>query len=135
MHAALVREVRFVASHHYRLHGGTEAESRAVFGDQALPHRHQWRVRIVVAGEIDRDTGFVADLSVLDSRLAQLVGDWREGDLNERIPEVRGGSMQPSTESLARWIYERLSPVIPNPAKLERVYVWESEDLGAYYPV
>jgi 6-pyruvoyl-tetrahydropterin synthase len=77
LHAALVREVRLVASHHCRLNGRTEAESRAVFGDQAVPDRHQWRVRVVVAGEIDRETGFVADLSALDSRLGQLVGDWR----------------------------------------------------------
>lgn len=109
MPAAFFRDVRFLASHHYRLHGRTEREGRAVFGDQTVPDRHQRRIRIVVAGEMDRKTGFVADLPALDSRLEQPVGDRREGDLNECIPEVRGGSMQPSTESPARWIHGRLS--------------------------
>ena len=32
------------------------------------------------------------------------------------------------------WLHERLSPRIPGGARLRRVHVWESEDLGARYP-
>ena len=134
MDAVLVRDVTFVASHHYRLHGRSEAESLAVFGSQSMPHEHRWRIRIEVVGEIDPETGFVVDLAAIDAALHDLVGDWRDGDLNERIPEVRGGTMQPSTEALARWLHQRLSPRIPGAARLKRVHVWESEDLGAHYP-
>lgn len=134
MDAVLVREVRFVASHHYRLPGRAPAESRASFGDQAAPHEHHWRVRVEVAGRIDPDTGFVVDLEALDTLLEEVVGGWRDADLNERIPEVRNGAMQPSTEALARWTYERLASRMPAALRLARVHVWESDELGAYYP-
>lgn len=134
MDALLIREVRFPATHHYRVHGWTPAENRAAFGSQSMPHEHHWRIRIEVAGEIDPETGFVVDLRAIDTVLHDLVGDWRGSDLNERIPEVKGGTMQPSTEAIARWLHERLSPRIPGAARLHRVHVWESEDLGARYP-
>ena len=50
------------------------------------------------------------------------------------VPEVADGDMQPSTESLARWVFEHLSPAVPAPARLDAVLVFESPDLGARYP-
>jgi hypothetical protein len=57
-----------------------------------------------------------------------------DDDLNRCIPEVAEGRMQPSTEALARWLYERLEPAIRSPGRLARVQVWESAELGARYP-
>lgn len=132
--ARLIRRVRFRASHRYVVPGRSEEESGRRFGAQALPHEHDWTVEARVRGPIDADTGFVTDLAALDEALEALLGAWADGDLNERVPEVRSGEMSPSTESLARWIFQHLAPAVSPPARLERVAVFESPDLGAEYP-
>ncbi len=132
--ARLIRRTSFRASHHYELSGSGKEESRAVFGAQAEPHTHDWTVEVRVCGPLDSDTGFVTDLDALDAALSSLVGAWTDGDLNRLIPEAASGRLNPSTESLARWLFERLSASIAPPARLERVAVFESDDLGAEYP-
>lgn len=134
MDAVLFREVRFTASHHYGVPGRTAEENRALFGGQVVPHEHAWRVRVEIRGPIDPVTGFAADLASVDRALDRLLGGWDGGDLNQCVPEVAEGRMQPSTESLARWIFERLSLDVRAPARLGKVYVWECPELGACYP-
>jgi 6-pyruvoyltetrahydropterin/6-carboxytetrahydropterin synthase len=112
----------------------SDEENRKRFGAQARSHEHDWTVRVEVCGPIDPTTGFVTDLTALDEALDDLIGGWDGGDLNELIPDVKEGRMQPSTESLARWIHERLSAEISRPARMGRVYVWEGTELGAFYP-
>ena len=123
-----------MASHRYGLAGRSEAENRRLFGAQAEPHEHEWTVRVEVRGPVNPETGFVTDLTALDQLLATILRGWDGGDLNELVPEVREGRMQPSTESLARWMHGRLSAGIAAPAHVRRVHVWESPELGAFYP-
>ena len=123
-----------MASHRYGLVGHSDDENRRRFGDQAKSHEHEWAVRVEVSGPVDPETGFVTDLTALDEILGRVLGGWHGGNLNQLIPDVREGHMQPSTESLARWIHDRVGPEIPPPARVERVHVWESADLGAFYP-
>lgn len=132
--ARLIRRTSFRASHHYEVSGRPKEESRAAFGEQAEPHTHEWTVEVRVRGPIAAETGFVTDLGALDAALAALVGAWSDGDLNALVPEVASGELNPSTESLARWLFERLAPHIAPPARLERVAVFESDELGAEYP-
>ena len=134
MDTTLIRRLRFTARHHYRVDGLPDEENRRLFGDQALPHSHDWVVEVQVAGPGDPQTGWVVHLGVLDGVLAELTEGWDGGDLNQRIPEVREGSMQPSTESLARWLHGRVADALPPPLRVERVVVFESDLLGAAYP-
>lgn len=134
LEATLLREVRFRAMHHYTVPGHSSGESEAVFGAQAHPHWHDWRVRFEINGPIDPATGWVMDLGVFDHVCGQVMAGWDGGDLNACVPEVRSCTMQPSTEALARWLYGRVSPEVPAPSRLVRVEVWESPELGACYP-
>lgn len=131
--ASLVRTVRFNAAHHYGRPQWTDDENRRAFGANADPHRHDWAVEVTVRGAIDERTGFVVDLAALDERLRGLVEALDQADLNEAIPEVREGRMVPSTESLARWFWERLAPDVPGEARLVRVRIAESDTLAAEY--
>lgn len=130
----LVRTVRFRASHHYRGPGWTEEQNRRVFGAQADPHAHDWRVEVHVVGPVDPRTGWCVDLAALDGHLADLVQGWDGGDLNAVVPEVADGTLTPSTENLARWLFVRLAPRLEDPARLAEVRVFESDDLGSCYP-
>lgn len=131
--ASLIRTVHFSAGHHYRREEWTDEENRRIFGDSAEAHGHDWAVEITVRGPIDDRTGFVVDLDVLDGRLRRLVEGLHRQNLNEAIPEVRDGMMIPSTESLARWFWERLAPQVPGAARLVRIRVAESDTLAAEY--
>jgi 6-pyruvoyltetrahydropterin/6-carboxytetrahydropterin synthase len=128
---ALVRVLRFSASHKYWRKDWTPDRNRAEFGDLSESHRHDFRIEVAVEGPPDPETGFVMELTALDALLAETLAPFRSGDLNEAIPEVREGKVLPSTEALAAWIWEKLEGRLPGETSLRRVKVWESEELGA----
>lgn len=132
-HVSLVRTVEFSAGHHYRRPDWSEEENARVFGESRHPHGHNWSLTVSVRGPVDPETGFVVDLAALDALLDRVVEPLDQRDLNRVIPEVRDGSIQPSTESLARWFWSRLAPEIPGDARLERVRVAELPGLAAEY--
>lgn len=127
----LIRRVHFVATHHYGRPDADMEENQSRFGDQARPHSHEWTVEVRVTGPVNPDTGWITNLVELDRALDALMEGWDEGDLNERVPPVAAGDIQPSTEELARWLYGELAATVPRPAKLAEVRVFESPDLGA----
>lgn len=130
--AALVRTVRFSAGHHYRRPGWTDEENRRAFGSAVDPHGHDWSLTVTVRGPVDPETGFVADLAQLDALLrSEVVERFDQRDLNEVVAPVREGAMQPTTEALACWLFERLAPRIPGDARLVKVRLAESDDLAA----
>lgn len=132
--ARLIRRMRFTAAHRYGAPGEPGPEDRARFGDQVEAHIHRWTLEVQVVGPVDPDTGWLTDLLALDEALSELTEGWDGGDLNALVPEVAAGRMQPSTENLARWLFEALEPRVPDPARLDQVRVFEGPDLGSAYP-
>jgi 6-pyruvoyltetrahydropterin/6-carboxytetrahydropterin synthase len=131
--AALIRTVRFRASHRYWRREWTDDENRRVFGESADSHEHDYSVRVVLRGQIDDQTGFLVDLSALDALLGEVIRPLDGGDLDVVIPEARDGEMMPTTECLAQWFWQRLVSRIPGTASLVRVRVDESDTLSAEY--
>lgn len=130
----LTRRYRFSASHLYRRPEWSEEENRARFGKCAnLPgHGHNYRVFVTVAGEPDRETGFVVDLAALDGVVAaEVVERLDHRHLNEAVPEFGDGREIPSSENLVRWIRGRLEGRLPGGVELVGVRVEEDEDLAA----
>jgi len=130
----LTRRYRFSASHLYRRPEWSEEENRARFGKCAnLPgHGHNYRVYVTVAGEPDRETGFVVDLAALDGVVAaEVVERLDHRHLNEAVPEFGDGREIPSSENLVRWIRGRLEGRLPGGVELVGVRVEEDEDLAA----
>jgi len=105
-----------------------------VFGPHAIPHEHDWRVVIHVAGPIDPATGWCCDLPQLDAAVDRILEGWDGGDLNAAIADVAAGAFRPSTENLARWIFLGLRRLVDEPAALVQVEVHESDELGAVFP-
>lgn len=128
---SLVRVYSFAARHHYGRKDRSDAWNRERFGAQAEPHEHRYRLEIAVGGRADPDTGFVVDLNALDEAVVPVVEGLEGSDLNRAVPEVRAGRMQPSTEALANWFWERIEGRLPKGVQLRRVRVWESDRLGA----
>ena len=131
--AALERTLRVRATHRYHRPDWSAERNRDAFGAVAEPHGHDYAVTVTVHGPIDPH-GFLVDLPALDRLLADELRPLDGGDLNELVPEVRAGRLQPSTEALARWLWERLEGRIPGGARLVRARVAEGPELAAEYP-
>ena len=133
--AKLIRRVRFRATHRYGWTTPPSEDDRARFGDQVEANEHDWYVEVHVAGPIDPRTGWVTNLRALDAHLDRLMDGWDGGDLNERVPPVAEGRIQPSTEELAVWLFGELHALVAPPARVTEVRMFESVELGACFPV
>jgi len=93
-------------------------------------HGHNFKVEIIVQGEkLDR-TGMLLDFKLLKKLLAKILEQLDHKDLNQ-IPVFKKDN--PSSENIARFIFQKLSPKLPLGIKLIEVCVWESETACASY--
>ncbi len=88
-------------------------------------HGHSFRVEIHVSGEVDRRAGWVMDFADIKSAFEPLHSQLDHNYLNEI-----DGLENPTSENLARWIWDRLRPSLPG---LSRIVVRETCTSGAVY--
>lgn len=113
----------FSAAHFLKLYDGTW-EHR---------HGHNWKVSVVVRSEKLDSMGVVADFEVLKPSLKKVLSEFSEKSFNEH-PDFKGEKLNPSTENIARLIYERLSKNFRSEnAKIVKVTVWETPGASASY--
>lgn len=111
------REITFEAAHRLPNLPSTHKCSRL--------HGHSYRVRVYVAGEVDPKLGWFMDLGELRDRLEPLRLRLDHYYLNEI-----DGLENPTSENLARWLWERAKPVVPG---LVRIEVMETCTSGCRY--
>jgi 6-pyruvoyltetrahydropterin/6-carboxytetrahydropterin synthase len=87
-------------------------------------HGHSFAVELVVDGEVDPETGWVIDYALLREAFAPLHQQLDHNYLNE-VP----GLENPTSENLARWIWDGLAGKLP----LREVRVEESCDSACVY--
>lgn len=109
----------FVAQHH--LIGGD-------WGAENNPHSHHYRLEVVLEGEgLDRH-GYLADISVVEPRLDEVVARYRDKMLND-LPELAGKN--PSLERFAALIVDRLAAQLAaatgGGVRVLTVKLWESD--------
>jgi 6-pyruvoyltetrahydropterin/6-carboxytetrahydropterin synthase len=98
--AEIVKELHFEAAH--RLPHVPEGHKCARL------HGHSFRVELRVGGEIDPRSGWVMDFADLRDAFEPLHTELDHHYLNE-VP----GLDNPTSENLARWIWDRLQPLLP----------------------
>jgi 6-pyruvoyltetrahydropterin/6-carboxytetrahydropterin synthase len=120
MYQVMIEE-RFSAAHQLRDKDG-KPESL---------HGHNWKVRAEVVAKTVDETGLVFDFRKLKEALQRIIAPFEHVHLNEVEPFNK---QNPSSENIARWIYDRLTEALPDKlVRVGRVIVWESEDAGATY--
>ena len=87
-------------------------------------HGHSFRVEVHVEGDVDPETGMVIDFADLKAAFAPLHERLDHHYLNEV-----DGLENPTSENLARWIWDRLDGAIP----LSGVVVRETCTSGVAY--
>ena len=88
-------------------------------------HGHSFRVEIHVSGEVDPQVGWVQDFADIKAAFQPLFERLDHNYLNEVA-----GLENPTSENLAKWVWERLKPGHP---LLSRVVVHETCTCGAIY--
>lgn len=127
----LERTYRFCASHRYWRDEWSEEQNHAAFGLCALPrgHGHNYRFTLTIAGDPDPLTGMIADVRALDALVLREVLDrFDHRNLNVEVPHF--GRVMPTTENLARYVFDTLAPRIA-PGRLVSVKMDEDEFLSA----
>jgi len=93
-------------------------------------HGHNFRVEVVVEGDKLDEVGLLIDFKRLKRLLVEILGELDHTFLNE----LEAFSQQnPSSELIAKYIYEKLAERIPEGVRLKEVWVFESEKAGAGY--
>ncbi|MDR1080482.1 MAG: 6-carboxytetrahydropterin synthase QueD [Deltaproteobacteria bacterium] len=97
-------------------------------------HGHNWFVEVNVRAEETDDIGLVMDFAVLKKLLAEVLELIDHKYLNE-LPWFK--ETNPTSENLARFIFDRLSPLVLGAAdgrvRLHSVSAWESDNAAAIY--
>ena len=88
-------------------------------------HGHSFHVRIYVDGPVDPNTGWVMDFADIKKAFSPIYNQLDHYYLNEIE-----GLENPTSENIARWIWQRLKP---NLEILTRVMVHETQTTGAIY--
>ena len=88
-------------------------------------HGHSFHVRIVVAGEPGEQSGWIMDFADVKAAFAPLHDQLDHRYLND-IP----GLDNPTSEHIARWIWQRLADKLPG---LSRVEIKETCTSGCIY--
>ena len=96
-------------------------------------HGHNWKVSVVMRSEKLDSMGVVADFEVLKPSLKQTLSEFNERSFNEH-PDFKDEKLNPSTENIAKTIYERLSKNFKSGnAKIVKVTVWETPEASASF--
>jgi 6-pyruvoyltetrahydropterin/6-carboxytetrahydropterin synthase len=88
-------------------------------------HGHSFQVEVRVSGAVDPQSGWVMDFADIRDAFAPIYDQLDHNYLNE-IP----GLENPTSEVLARWIWDRLIKTLPT---LSRIVVYETCTSGCSY--
>lgn len=116
-HMEIYKEFMFEAAH--RLPNVPEGHKCARL------HGHSWKGTIYVAGEVDREQGWVMDYADIKKKFRPIYEQLDHHYLNDIE-----GLENPTSEVLAKWIWDRLKPDLP---ELTRVVINETCTSGCIY--
>ncbi len=117
----VAKEIEFRAGHSIRFGPDRQEE----------PHQHNWRVRAVVESPDLPANKLVMDFEELGQLLRQVVEPLTQAEILNDLSNF--ANQNPSTECLARYIYDQLKILVPETVHLREIVVWEREGCRASY--
>ena len=88
-------------------------------------HGHSFQVAIYIAGEVGETSGWVMDFGDLKKHFKPIYEILDHHYLNDIE-----GLENPTSENLARWVWQRLKPAVP---KLNKIVIRETCTSGCVY--
>ena len=94
-------------------------------------HGHNWKVELFLRGDRLNEAGLVRDFGVVKAKAREVLAELDHQYLND-LPAF--SQQNPSSENLARYLYERLGTALNDGSvQVSRVSVWESDSSCASY--
>ncbi len=94
-------------------------------------HGHNWKVRIAISCTVLDDIGMALDYGIIKQALGSVLDELDHAYLND-LPSLKG--MNPTSENLARYIFDRMSEAITKPGcNVCEVEIYESERSSVVY--
>jgi 6-pyruvoyltetrahydropterin/6-carboxytetrahydropterin synthase len=119
------RRESFNAAHQLRDPRLSDAENERLYGKCANLHGHNYVLEVVVAGEIDRATGYVLDLKQLSDVISKrVIEEVDHRNLNTDVGWLEG--VIPTAENLVVAFWERIRSELPA-GSLRSVRLWETD--------
>jgi len=116
----LVFQTHFAAAHNLR---GYEGSCERL-------HGHNWKIEVYLRAEkLDR-LGMVVDFREIKATARGVLDSLDHSYLNELQPFK---DENPTTENVAKWVFEELRKLLPAHLEVHKVTAWESEHCGASY--
>lgn len=109
----LTRRERFSAAHRLHQPGLSDEENIDLYGPCANPnwHGHNYELWVTIKGQIDKQSGYVADLKDISNIIREKVIDKVDHrNLNMEVDFMEG--IIASTENLAVGIWDQIEPEI-----------------------
>jgi 6-pyruvoyltetrahydropterin/6-carboxytetrahydropterin synthase len=101
------------------------------YGKCEALHGHNWKVEVFIAGERLDSAGLLMDFGVVKAKTREVLEEIDHKYLNE-LPAFK--EQNPSSENLARYLFQRLSDAINRDGvQVRRINVWESDTSCASY--
>ena len=100
MHVRLLKQFHFEAAHDLPTFPADHKCRRL--------HGHSFRFDVVVEGEVDPDKGYLIDYGDIKAACEPIVRELDHYYLNEIE-----GLENPTSENLARWLWQRIKPLLP----------------------
>jgi len=91
----------------------------------AQVHGHSFRIEIHLQGKADPPAGWVMDFADIAAACRPVIDQLDHKYLNDIE-----GLANPTSENLARWIWQHLQPMLP---QLSKIVVQESPESGCVY--
>jgi 6-pyruvoyltetrahydropterin/6-carboxytetrahydropterin synthase len=121
------RRAALSASHRLHADALSDEENRSAYGKCNNPHGHghNYVVEVLVGGDVNRETGMVVNLEVLDEVLrTKVLERFDHANLN-LDPHFK--NLVPTTENLCRVVFGLMKDALPE-GELEYVRVEETEN-------
>ena len=131
---AVFRREHFNAAHRLFNPNWDDAKNEKVFGKCSNPnwHGHNYILIVTVKGDVDPETGFVANLSELSKIIkSKIIDKVDHRNLNLDVDFMKGKMC--STENLAIGIWEQLKPHLPAGVELHCIKLYETPRIYVEY--
>jgi len=116
----LVLTTHFAAAHNLRDYEGSCERL----------HGHNWQVDVHLRAERLNNLGMVIDFRELKAITRRLLDELDHRYLNELAAFE---TANPTTENVARWIFDQIRNKLPDGVSVHKVTAWESQGCGASY--
>lgn len=93
-------------------------------------HGHNWKIELDLVGEKLTREGFLIDFCDAKKILKQALVELDHECLNEKPPFDR---INPTTENISRYLFERIGPMLPEGVRVKTVRCWETSGCSATY--